>query len=245
VKFDLSDFSLVDMLQCGRGIRQAASSAATVGEAAQAMVEYLYRECGHPRAARSCALIRFYKTFSYVDLEPQLQSFAKRQLGDLEPEDQMKVLTLLATIGQQPEWCDARQSVAHRAIPLPSAQMVEGAPMIAELIRELGLDIAEVVKPGRSSVKETEGRSYDVFHVEKAKGSPYIPAQAEFVERYGIRSVLGFGGLLGDGNFYSIVMFSKGAVSKESASRFRNIALDVKAVLHPFAVNSGTLARLI
>ncbi|HUQ48745.1 MAG TPA: hypothetical protein VM053_10980 [Gemmatimonadaceae bacterium] len=231
--FDLSDFSIVDMLQCGRGIRGAAGDATTVPEAAHSIVDYLYEECGHPQGARSCALIRFYKTYSLGDLEPRLQAFATTQLAGIEASSTMKCLTLVATIGQEPHWCDPRQSVAHQAIPLPSAQMVEGAPMIAQLIREMGLAISDVVAPDEQLVQKSAGKSYNVFHVEQALGSPYIPAQETFVKRYGIRSVLGFGGLVGGGDFFAVIMFSRGPIPATSAVRFRNIALDVKAVMHP------------
>lgn len=240
MNFDLSNFSLVDMLQCGRGIRQAAAEMTTVPEAAQAIVQYLYEECGHPEAARSCALIRFYKTYALRDLEPRLQAFAKAQLGSVEGSGRMKCLTLVATIGQEPQWCDPRQSVGHQAIPLPSAQIVEGAPMIAQLIREMGLDITEVLAPDKELIKASAGKSYNVFHVEQALGSPYIPAQENFVKRYGIRSVLGFGGLVGDGEFFAVIMFSRGSIPPASATRFRNIALDVKAVVHPLVVGTST-----
>ncbi len=235
--FDLSDFTLVDMLRCGRGLRHSASEATSVEDAAQIIVEYLYAECGHPdSAAQSCALVRFYKTYPYPDLEPHFQEFARRQLRGVEPTDSMKCLTLLATIGQESKWCDPRQSVGHQAVPLPSAQIVEEVPMIAELIRGMGLDISDVLAPSPSLLHEGLGKTYDVFHVEEAAGSPYIPAQEAFVERYGVRSVLGFGGLLGDGELFAVIMFSRGPIPAESAARFRNIALDVKAVIHPFSV---------
>lgn len=238
MNFDLSDFSLIDMLQCGRGLRQAAAGAATVSEAAQAIVAYLYEECGHPGAARSCALVRFYKTYCLADLEPRLQVFAKEQLRGIDASSRMKCLTLVATIGQEPRWCDPRQSVGHQAIPLPSTQIVEGAPMIAQLIREMGLDISDVLAPREELIHESAGRSYNVFHVERALGSPYIPAQEDFVKRYGIRSVLGFGGLVGEGDFFAVIMFARGPIPAASAARFRNIALDVKAVIHPLVVGS-------
>jgi hypothetical protein len=233
MNFDLSEFALIDMLQCGRGLRKAASESTTVAEAAQAIVEYLYEECGHPHAARSCALIRFYKTYSLGDLEPRLQAFAKAKLNGIEPSSRMKCLTLVATIGQEPRWCDARQSVDHQAIPLPGTQIVEEAPMIAQLIREMGLGISDVLAPGEKLIKESAGKSYNVFHVEQAEGSPYIPAQDDFVKRYGVRSVLGFGGLVGEGDFFAVIMFSRGPIPATSAARSRNIALDVKAVIHP------------
>ena len=238
MRFDLSDFSLVDMLQCGRGIRAAAAGAESVRDAAQSVVEFLYKECGHPNAARSCALVRFYKTFSFSALEPRLQSFAAKQLPG-PPPPLMKCLTLLASIGQEQAWNDPRQSVGHQTIPLPSAKIVEGAPMIAQLIREMGLDIADVITPDPAVLHDRVGKSYNVFHVEKALGSPFIPAQAEFVERYGVRSVLGFGGLLAGGDLFAVIMFSRGRIPAESALRFRSIALDVKAVIHPLALEES------
>jgi hypothetical protein len=236
MRFDLSNFSLVDMLQCGRGLRAAAAEATTLGEAAQRIVEYLYRECGNQAAARACALIRFYKTYPYAALEPRLQSFVSQQLTGA-PSPNMKCLTLLASIGQEPAWNDPRQSVGHQAIALPSARIVEGAPMIAQLIREMGLDISDVITPDPGVLHDRVGKSYNVFHVERALGSPYIPAQSDFVERYGVRSVLGFGGLLAAGDLFAVIIFSRGKIPKESAVRFRNIALDVKAVIHPLALD--------
>jgi hypothetical protein len=117
------------MLQCGRGIRQAAAAATSMDEAAQSIVEYLYAQCENPAtAAKACALVRFYKTYQFRDLEPRLQAFARDQLRGVTVSDQMKCLTLLATIGQEARWRDRRQSEGHQAIPLPSAQIVEGCP---------------------------------------------------------------------------------------------------------------------
>lgn len=214
----------------------AAADAETVREAAQSIVGFLYRECGHPEAARACALIRFYKTYRFADLEPRLQSFASRQTPHHKLTGQMKCLTLLASVGQEAEWCDPRRSVGHQAIPLPSARIVEGAPMIAQLIREMGLDIADVITPDAAFLHDRVGKSYNVFHVENALGSPHIPVQKEFVERYGVRSVLGFGGLLVGGDLFAVIMFSRGRIPAESAARFKSIALDVKAVVHPLAL---------
>ncbi len=235
--FDLSDFSLVDMLQCGRGLRLAASDAKTIEEAADAIVGYLYRELENEGgAAKRPALVRFYKTQRFADLNPPLKAFALGQMNSKTAPPDMRCLTLLATSGQEAEWCDPRRSVNHQTIPLPSEGFVEQAPMIAQLIRELGMEIEAVVNPDPALASERAGKTYNVFHIIEAKGSPFIPVQAEFVERYGIRSVVGFGGLLADGEFFAVIVFARGRISEHSAARFRNIALDVKATLHPFAL---------
>ncbi len=230
--YDLGSFSLLDMLRCGREVRAIASAAKSFEEASASIVEYLYEECSTGLVKNQCALVRFYKTVPYEELDPERQAFAERLLGRTEPWPAMKCLTLLATIGQEPGWCDVSQSKGHQAIPLASVQMVEQAPMIARLIKEMGLEIHELLASNPPSLAQRAGKSYNVFHVADAAGSPYIPAQDDFVEPYGVKSVLGFGGLLGDGEFFAVIMFSRRQIPQASAERFRNIALDLKAAIH-------------
>jgi hypothetical protein len=70
--------------------------------------------------------------------------------------------------------------------------------------------------------------------MEDAVGNPYIPAQAEFVVKYRIASVVGFGGLLRSGEMFSVVLFSRARIPVSSAARFRTIALDVRSALFSF-----------
>ena len=234
--FDLASFSLIDMLQCGRGLRRAAADATSLEEAAACIVEYLYGELENEQAVgRRPALIRFYKTRPFSELPGRLQAFARSVSGSSELAPATRCLTLIATAGLEPEWCDPAQSVGHQAIPLPSENIVEQAPMIAQLIREMGLEIREFVVPDPDLIPERSGKTYNVFHVEDALGSPFIPVQDAFVVKYGIRSVIGFGGLLPDGELFAVIVFARGPIPPEAAERFRNIALDVKATIHPFA----------
>ena len=55
-------------------------------------------------------------------------------------------------------------------------------------------DVSTVVRPDRELLLGLDQRQYNVFHVPDANGSPFIPAQTEFVVPCGVRSVLGFGG---------------------------------------------------
>jgi hypothetical protein len=110
--------------------------------------------------------------------------------------------------------------------------MVHRAPMIAQLIEQMGMDVEHLVQPDISIVPDAEGRTFNIFYVERAEGSPFIPAQAEFVVPFRIQSVIGFGGIL-RGDMFAVVLFSRVAISPAVASRFRNIALEVKSVLHP------------
>jgi hypothetical protein len=239
---DLKSFGLTEMLRCSVALRHAASGSKSMEEAASRICRYLHREFGTMSSAAGaserigggdCALVRLYKTHPYSRLDPSLRRFADKALGETKAKPGMRCLTLLASAGDEPEWNDRTTSRGHRAIPLPSPRIVEQAPMVAQLIRQFGLDLADVVSPSPEFVREMTGRSYGVFHVENAVGSPFIPAQ-DFVEKYGIHSVIGFGGSLRSADIFATLMFSRVEITPEVAERFRTIALDVKSALFNF-----------
>jgi hypothetical protein len=231
VSYDLEQFGISEMLRCGREVREAAKGAERMETAAAAISRYFYDAFRDAAGAHQCALVRFYKTHPYASLEPELQRFADRLLGGPPADRALRCLTLLGTIGDEDAWCDRRRSRGHRAIPLASEEMIEQAPMIAQLFRQFGLDVREVVRPGAPAVHAQSGRSFNVFHVERALGSPYIPAQDAFVVPYGVRSVVGFGGALRSGELFAVILFARATISSAVSERFRNIALDVKYAL--------------
>jgi hypothetical protein len=81
---------------------------------------------------------------------------------------------------------------------------------------------------------EPEPSSFNVFYVPEARESPYIPDQEAFVRPVGVRSVLGFGGMLPRGDMFVVILFSKVAIPRETAEMFRTLALNVKMAVLPF-----------
>jgi hypothetical protein len=231
---DLTKFGLSEMLRCSTELRRATKDAPTMEDAAQRVCRVLYDELVTTDKAKACALVRCYKTHPFGKLEPELQSFAKAVLQGHAAGPSMRCLTLLGTVGDEAAWNSRRMSGGHQAIPLPSAEMIEKAPMIAQLIRQFGLDLTDVVQPTTDLVRGLAGKTYGVFHVPEAKGSPYIPAQKDFVFKFGIRSVVGFGGSLPSGDLFAVILFARVPISSETADRFRNLALDVKSGFFPY-----------
>jgi signal transduction histidine kinase len=232
--YDLTHFRLEDMVACGSALRSLAADASHMEPVANAVVRYLY---DHLRAGgdgtRACALVRLYKTHVYADLEPNLRQIVCSGLGDRPPSPAMKCLTLLATAGDQEEWNSRQSSVGHRAIPLYSQEQVDHIPMVAQLIRQFGLESASVLAPDPAIMLDLEQRTYNVFHVLHARGSPYIPAQDEFVIPFGVRSVLGFGGVLPSGDLFAVILFAKVPIPAGTAEFFKTIALNIKVALLP------------
>jgi PAS domain S-box-containing protein len=234
--FDLVALSLSDLLQCSSAMRQVARDARTMEEAAGAVVTYLHghfinKLTGDP----SLALVRLYKTHPYGALEPALQDAAQAVCDMARPPERMPCLTLLATAGVEPAWNDRTASRGHKAIPLPSEEALARSPMVLQLVTQLGLDVQQVIEPDPALFRELEAISYRVFFVEDALDSPSVPAQNDFVVPYGIRSVLGFGGVLPDGSLFAVVLFSTMSIPSATADAFSSVALSVKAAILPFA----------
>jgi hypothetical protein len=234
--WQLRGFGFRDMMECRRKIRDLfAYDPPTLEEAAGRAVEFLRNEFVDERGAPACALVRFFKTHLYRDLPDDLRAAVRAAVPDADADPNLRCLTLIATRGDEPDWNSRRTSRGHRAIPLVSVEMVQQAPMIAQLITQLGLPIANVVRPSRALLLDQEQTAHNVFYVPRALGSPYIVAQEEFVARYGIASVLGFGGLLASGDLFAAIMFSKVAIPPEVADQFRVVGLNLKIAMLPFA----------
>lgn len=201
---------------------------------ANAVVRALYTQLVDPTTGQpGCALVRFYKTHHYDRLGPDLQAIAGSHAG-LSSISGIKCLTLLATAGDRPEWNDRHSSVNHQVIPLPSEEIVTQSPMIAHLFKQFGLKPHSLLHGDPQTLLGLEHRTYDIFYVPDAVGSPYIPAQEELVIPYGIKSVVGFGGVLPYGDLFATILFAKVPIPPRTAKRFETLALSLKMALVPY-----------
>jgi hypothetical protein len=106
--------------------------------------------------------------------------------------------------------------------------------MISQLIIQFGLEVSALIQPDPALLVDLEQRTYNVFHVPDAVGSPHIPAQQGFVIPFGIQSALGFGGMLPTGDLFAVILFSKVHVPRATAEMFKTLALSVKVAVVPF-----------
>lgn len=232
--YDVTHFTIREMSECGKALRTLGAGAASMEETAGRVVRHFHASLVDGEGKGAAALVRFYKTHPYGELDVELQGFARTNLGDLPPSAEMKCLVLLGTAGDEPDWNSRRTSRGHQAIPLPSEEAVNQAPMVSNLITQLGLPLGMVVRPDPKLLLDMEQRAYNVFHVPEALGSPFIPAQQDFVIPRGIRSVLGFGGLLPSGDMFAVILFFKIPVTAETANLFKALALNVKMAVLSF-----------
>jgi hypothetical protein len=232
--YELTRFGMPEMMDCRTRLRGLfADVPATPAAAAQRVVDFFYNELVDGNGAPACALVRFFKTEPFGNLNADQQAFALNAAGVTELADHVRCLTLLATTGDEDDWRSPERSRGHRAIPLTSVEVVEQAPMIAQLIKQLGLSVAKVVRPEAGLLLDTDGSKHNVFYVAEALGSPHIVAQAEFVERYGIASVIGLGGLITTGDMFAVILFSKVPITPAVADLFSVVGLNLKIAVLP------------
>ena len=232
---DFSRFSLSNMVECGTALRSVGDVAGSMEEAADRIVAQLndwFRvpETGEP----ACVLIRLFKTHMFQNLPADLQKVACGQTAPSRPEPDTRCLTLLGTTGLLPEWRTRSQSKGHQVIPLPSVEVMTQFPMIIQLVRQFGLEVSSVLNELPTLMVDWEQRTFNVFHVAEAVGSRDIPAQANFVIPHGVRSVLGFGGMLPSRDLFAVIVFSRVPIPRATAELFRPLALCVKIALLPF-----------
>jgi PAS domain S-box-containing protein len=234
---DLCGPKLSEFIEFGHRLRRQGDAVGSMESAARSIIRLFFRELVDDRKRPACVLARLFLTQPLGSLPEPLQRLAQSRLQEPSATDspQIPCLTLLATKGIEPTWNDRRDSVAHEVIPLPHAGVLEKAPMIARLIEQLGLDSDVLFQPHRHRIAELEPQSYHVFHVEEALDSLFVPAQEGFVRPYGVRSVLGFGGLLPGTSLFAVLLFCRVPISTQTAALFRPLALGAKLALLPFA----------
>ncbi len=240
------------MAAIGRTLQSLGERAPHRQAVAERIVRYLYASFRIPSIGKpACVLVRCFQTCPYARLPLDYQYAAEELLEAMPSRPEMRCLALLATRGSRQIWNDVATSINHQCIPLPSVEVVKRAPMIARLLDELGVPLERVVAPpespdfllGRSPDQATvhapdpTADSFNVFHVERALHSPFIPAQGDFVKPYSVSSVLGMGGFLADGELFVMLLFSRVPISREVAELFRALALSIKAALLPFSAD--------
>ncbi len=233
--YDLTQFSLRDMSECGLVLRHIGKNTNSTEEVSNRIINYIYENIvSENTQEKSCVLIRMFQTIPYEKLTPGLQEYASKLLNNQSVNPNLKCLTLLATAGEKPEWNLRQKSSGHKAIPLANKEAIAKIPMISRLIQQLGLDPGQVLEADPNLLTDLEQKMYNVFYVADALGSPYIPAQESFVIPFNIKSVIGFGGLLPSGNMFVVLMFLRVKVPRETIDLLKPLALAVKMTLLPF-----------
>jgi signal transduction histidine kinase len=236
----LTALSLVDVVRCIARVRELATSAVSLEEFAQGLMECCQRTFQRSNASDSeIVLGRCFVTRPFSELSDKVQAWLQQGEDRISDPSNGLCLSLMGSAGVVDGWNDPSRSSRYRAIPIEADRFATRFPMFAEIFRQIGISID---KPhlGAGMNIGSAGTVCNVFSVPVALGSPYAPAQSEFVKPYGVRSVVGFGGWYGQGQYFLVVLFSRVSIPQPSVELLRLLALAVRAA---FNTVSGVLAR--
>jgi hypothetical protein len=195
------------------------AEAASLEQAAQAVCRELYSAF-----AATTALVRMYAIVPLGGLPAELRDWLHGRVvvpGDgarFSPD--VPVLALLGSYGAEPAWCSRHQSQRHRAIPLVSAAFVHTIPMLASLLKELGIPLDWLNDHNAVSTRLLIGGFNGVFFVEDAAtaedslGRLVIPDR-DFVSQAQVKTVFGFGGVYPDGTAVVAIVFTRERLQRE------------------------------
>jgi signal transduction histidine kinase len=225
----LTALSLVDVVRCIAQVRELAAIAASIEHFAQGLMECCQHTFRVPNASDpEIVLGRCFVACPFRELSDEVQAWLQQGEDRINDPSTGLCLSLVGSAGLVAGWNDPTMSSRYRAIPMDSKQFAVRFPMFAEVFRQIGISVEDRRFGAGVMNIGAVGGGCNVFHVPLAIGSPFIPAQNDFVRPYGIRSVVGFGGWYGQGQYFLVVMFSRVSIPTESVELLRLLALAVR-----------------
>lgn len=190
----------------------------------------IYTSLIYEQFRNSIVLVRHFITVPFHALPAKNQKFvstlAALKVNNSPISPQTLVLSLVGTSGVDAVWNDRRHSKGHVGIPLISSAFIETIPMMSRLLKELGVGLDWIDSNDTQIAEKTIGLMNGLFFVADAsrevdaKGRKIIAAQ-DFVEKYGVQSVFGFGGgYLGTKAISMTILFLRERLEKRQAELF-------------------------
>lgn len=232
VSCDWSRFTLNAVSQLGLSLRHIAVERESVWDRAQAITRVLFDAFrGEDPCEPLCPLVRVFRTVPVTRLSDEDQADLRRREAVSGGGCGPIALQLIGTYGIFPGWCDRTSSSRYRCVSVNAMTFPGQYPMLSALLRRVQADAdsAGGVPIGMGSEEEGElAGGLRMFYVSDARNNPFIPAQADFVERYHIRSVLGFGGQFRDGEYFCVVLFSRAVIPQSVLPLMRILSLNIR-----------------
>ncbi|MBI5958558.1 MAG: hypothetical protein HY866_07485 [Chloroflexi bacterium] len=200
-----------DFADFGRQLWLTRNSFLSHEQASQSIVRQLSEAFIDKNGESQIALARIFRLTEVEELPADVR-------GQVKPGEQ-KVMALTGTWGLEKAWQHRSRSKGHQAIPISAIAVPERIPMFQEVLTQLGIDI-EYFYNTNELVARGDQPYQGTFHIADATSSA-IPAQADFIRPYGIRSLVGFGGFIGSaGVLYLLYIFSREYISPAAARNF-------------------------
>lgn len=228
MQIDISELTLARVFDLSQSIKDKCKNKSNLEQVAQELMKTLCQTIVTDSDNSAIVLGRLFKSCSYSDLTEDIQNYIQQRddASTITPES--KFLTLLGTWGELEEWHDIEESKNYKAFSLNDKDVLYKFPMLSAVFNQIGYNIPTETEPDKSIIIDNQDKEYGVFYVKDATANKLVPKQEEFVEPYGIKSVIGFGGRYGNNNIYSIILFLRECISRQTAELFPSLNPAIK-----------------
>jgi len=231
MKTSIDELTILQIFELSALVKNNCDEMPTLEEAAQELAKTLYEVFINNEDENEVALCRVFKSCLYKEFPKEIKEAVDQKNGGKTMSDQNNFLMLMGTYGEKEEWRAREKSKDHQAFPLYDSQVIKNAPMMSALFDQIGFAVTPSAQLDSSILLNKQDKDFGVFLVEQAKGSKLVPAQKEFVEPFGVESVLGFGGMYSTSNIFAVIVFSKKRISPKTAKLFWSLAPVFKLVM--------------
>lgn len=230
MQIKVKELTLTNIFELSQFIKDKGKGLTSLEETAQELMNTLCQVFITDSGERAFVLSRFFKSCIYEELPDDIKKCIQHNEGREKIPAQNRFLVLLGTSGDLKEWKCRKESKGHQVLPLYDPHIVNDIPMLSALLSQIGFNISELANADKDIIIDKEEHEFGIFCVEDARGSKFIPKQAEFVEPFGIKSVIGFGGHYKTNEIYAVIVFSREKISSETAKLFLSLDPAVKLI---------------
>jgi len=215
---NISNLSDKDAIDFGNNVlNEYRDAGLSFEETAQLLCQLLYDNFQHQDGRSAFVLTRIFRTFKTLDLPPDLRRLAY--------SGSEYYLALMGSYGKEEAWRDRRLSQSHQLMDAGNV-----SPMFQLAMKQLGIIPGDLEQSLSQPLDMGDGL-VPTFYVSNAVGSEFIPAQNDFVLRYGIESAVGLGTTFISSMSYLFIMFSRVKIDSQLRVQLTRFAPHLSTLL--------------
>jgi hypothetical protein len=225
----VSRFSVDDLETFSRVLRGLGAPASSMTDAAEKIVGYLFDHLTTDAGEPGCWGVALHKTHVFGRLPADLQEIGRR--ADPRVVEDTPCLVRIAHAGYE-----APQDPGSVVRPLTPEAMTE-RPVFVQMLLAMGLDAEVVADPLHARSLGLHHRNLGLFLIEDLPQSGALDdAAAREVEEAGLKSIVGVGSALPNGDLFFVFFFTKETVSAKVGGLLRSLVPAVQASLIPHSL---------
>lgn len=226
----LDQFSVDDLVACGRVVREIAVGVPDMTAAADLIAGYLMDTLTTADGGPACGVLHLHRTQAFRTLPSRLQALGREAAPDVEDNT-----VCLVHLGSRESVPTLPKTASDWVRPFTPNE-ITAQPIILRLLAALGVDLETIKDPARVLAQRMQHHSLNVYLEHDLASGELIPDgdARSAIASSGLRSLVALGGILPSGDLLVVSLFSIVHVDEHVADLLRSLGTSIKAALIPY-----------